>query len=373
MYDALGYFEILGADLYTNPETLKLLYHEKAKFWHPDVNQRLDALENFQKLSKAYDMLKNEQFKTAYVLLSMIYKKNDFPSFERLKVYLDAKGFETPFLRVFHIQKIIRKKVETSRLVGTFEDALDFLKKTTFENIKNGLFCRLFIPTLKHNLGAINTDVSDNFKLLIHNAATFYLQGKLQNAYLSALQAKDYASSEQKAVLDAFIKKLPHSDAKLQKWDFKKLRAVQLAPFMRTVQIFGGVLSVVVILLFVRLLSLPANKKVDYYQEVHFTSGDEMADDTVALKVFNIPVDKTDVKMLYHITSSQNIMHGPNEKYDILIKAREGQTVRVTGYTPDDVWYRIMLDNGQMGFIRKQYLKKGIGLDIAPDSRIIEH
>ena len=200
MYDALGYFEILGADLYTNPETLKLLYHEKAKFWHPDVNQRPDALENFQKLSKAYDMLKNEQFKTAYVLLSMIYKKNDFPSFERLKVYLDAKGFETPFLRVFHIQKIIRKKVETSRLVGTFEDALDFLKKTTFENIKNGLFCRLFIPTLKHNLGAINTDVSDNFKLLIHNAATFYLQGKLQNAYLSALQAKDYASSEQKAV-----------------------------------------------------------------------------------------------------------------------------------------------------------------------------
>ena len=110
---------------------------------------------------------------------------------------------------------------------------------------------------------------------------------------------------------------------------------------------------------------------MNYYQVVHFASGEEMADDMVGSKIFNIPVDKTDSKMLYHVSSNTEVMHGPSNKFDVLTKISKGQTVRLTGYTPDKDWFRIMLDNGETGFIKGKYLKKGIGNEIPPRSQII--
>ena len=63
-------------------------------------------------------------------------------------------------------------------------------------------------------------------------------------------------------------------------------------------------------------------------------------------------------------------MYGPSEEFDILTTGKRGQTVRVTGYSPDEEWFRVMLDNGEMGFIKKQYLKKGIGAEIPTGSKI---
>ena len=87
--------------------------------------------------------------------------------------------------------------------------------------------------------------------------------------------------------------------------------------------------------------------------------------------VFNIPVDYDD-KMIFHITSSVNIMHGPADDFDVLVKSVKNQTVRITGYTPDKEWYRVMIDDGNMGFVRKKYLKKGVGNQIPEKSKIIK-
>ncbi len=371
IYDALDYFKLLGADATTGEQELKQKYRQAAKFWHPDVNKSPEAIENFQKLSKAFDLLKDEKSKMIYMILSLVYDKNTFVDMKGLKIYHDAKGNETPFLRVFHIQKINRGKVETLDLIGTYEDCIAFLKTAAWHNIKHGLFSPLLYRVFKHNLSQIQVSSKDNFKLLVHNAAAFYHEGKFKAAYLSALGAYEQANTAQKEVLAFFMKSLGVTDVKIEKWDLKKMRAVQLKPFYRMLQFAGGICVLAAVILFVDIKASNEAKKVNYYQEVHFSSGENMADDRVASKVFNIPVDLSDDKMLYHITDAQNVMFGPSEKYDVLQKAKIGQTVRVTGYTPDEVWYRVMLDNGQMGFVKKQYLKPGVKLEIPAHSKII--
>lgn len=124
--------------------------------------------------------------------------------------------------------------------------------------------------------------------------------------------------------------------------------------------------------MFKLLANTSRDDKIAYYQEVRFNTGGETVDDMVMSKVFNIPVDSSDETMLFHITSATNIMYGPSEQFDIMEKAVKNQTVRVTGYTPDQEWYRVMLDNGEMGFIKKSYLKQGIGLAIPEGSKVFE-
>ncbi|MBR2300260.1 MAG: DnaJ domain-containing protein [Alphaproteobacteria bacterium] len=370
-FDALGYFSLLEADDLTDEQTLKISYREKAKFWHPDHNKSPEALEMFQKLSKAYDILKNKKQRAMYRILSLIYTENDFPSLERLNTYKSADGIETPYLRVFAIQKIEKGRLKTENLIGTYEDALHFLKKTTFKNFINGFFSPHFYKALQHNIHEISANSHENLKVLVHNAAAFYDENKLDLAYLSALQALEYANQAQRSVIENFMRLLPPVQKAPQKFNTKKLRAVQLKPFLNMLYFVSACAMVAVFIFGTRTFIKADTQKINYYQTVHFEGGEEMADDMVGAKIFNIPVDKTDDKMLFHMTSNQNIMHGPSDKFDVLTKAVKGQTVRLTGYTADKIWYRIMLDNGQTGFIKGRYLKKGIGNLIPEKSQII--
>ena len=65
-FDALGYYEILGITRDSSLEFMKKQYYSQAKFWHPDHNLASDALEKFQKVSVAYDILKNKETKLTY-------------------------------------------------------------------------------------------------------------------------------------------------------------------------------------------------------------------------------------------------------------------------------------------------------------------
>ena len=47
-------------------------------------------------------------------------------------------------------------------------------------------------------------------------------------------------------------------------------------------------------------------------------------------------------------------------------------TVRLTGYSPDNVWARILIDNGEMGFVRMNILIKGIGKEVPFGSAVYE-
>ena len=59
MYDKLGYFKILNILPNASEETIRQSYRDLVKKWHPDYNKDSQALDMFQKISVAYDVLKN--------------------------------------------------------------------------------------------------------------------------------------------------------------------------------------------------------------------------------------------------------------------------------------------------------------------------
>ena len=94
-------------------------------------------------------------------------------------------------------------------------------------------------------------------------------------------------------------------------------------------------------------------------------------DDVIVSKIFSIPVDLSDNSKLFHFARDVDIMYGPGEKFDTMSQGKKDQTVRITGFTPDKNWYRIMLDNGEMGFVPNKTLLSGIGKEPPFGSKII--
>ena len=89
--DALGYYNILGINKNTDEATIKINYREKAKQWHPDHNTNPNAIDVFQKISVAYEILKNKKTKIIYDMLSLIYTSKDFPDLQTIKIYKNNK------------------------------------------------------------------------------------------------------------------------------------------------------------------------------------------------------------------------------------------------------------------------------------------
>ena len=86
----------------------------------------------------------------------------------------------------------------------------------------------------------------------------------------------------------------------------------------------------------------------------------------------SIPVDRSDISRLYHLQNDANVMYGPGDDFDVLKTLKSGTTVRLTGVTPDNVWSRIMIDNGEMGFVRTVNIVSGIGAEIPYGSQIFQ-
>lgn len=111
-----------------------------------------------------------------------------------------------------------------------------------------------------------------------------------------------------------------------------------------------------------------SKKEISYYQEVRLGNSGSF-DDMLVGKILTIPVDKSDRSKLYHLTSETEVMYGPSDEFDVMKKVPAQTTVRLTGMTPDNVWYRIMIDNGEMGFVKKSALRLAsarISLTAAP-------
>lgn len=60
------YYAILGIDKSASQDDIQKAYRSMAKKWHPDVNHDPNATEMFEKITKAYDVLKDPQKRAAY-------------------------------------------------------------------------------------------------------------------------------------------------------------------------------------------------------------------------------------------------------------------------------------------------------------------
>lgn len=377
--DPKGYYAVLGINYDASDEEIKLHYREKAKQWHPDHNTSEEALENFQKISVAYDILKDEKNRLSYDLLAQVYSREKFPDMAALKAYKNQKGVEDAFLRAVSLKEVVgmlfKCRCEERQEICNFKEAQKAVFKTSLLNFMLGWwspqsFLKNF-SALIDNYKNINRNPQENLTLLVHNALAYGQENKPELAYLSAVQALDYANLYQKGLLHRFVASLGVSpQIKIPVWNFGLLKHLQLV-------IPGSVVFLLALSMTSTVMtSAEFNKRfgdgssINYYQEVQFSSGGTTVDDVVVSKILNIPVNTGDLNKLYHVTGAVKVMYGPDEDFDVLAKLKSRTTVRITGYTPDKKWYRVMLDNGDMGFVPASTLKKGIGHEIPEGSKI---
>lgn len=376
MKDALGYYKVLEVDSSTDEKTLKIKYRDLAKLWHPDFNKAENAMEHFQKLSVAYDVLKDKNSRLIYDLLSEVYTSDNFPDMQNLSVLKDKYNKENPLVRVIFLRKIIGKitryNVSEDRLVCTYEQARQEALAYSLSNwflgwwhpkalVKN-------VRALIDNFRNIGQNNQDNLLLLVHNAVAFEQDGKPRQAMVSALQAMEYADGEQRELLERFIKKLGISKPdKIPSWRLLPLKLVQLiVPFLILLSVlypFAQQLSLV--------RYMQKENEVTYFQKVKFNSGGEIVDDVVVSKIFSIPVNVADDSKLYHFSQDTKIMYGPGEEFDVMANGQKDQTVRITGFTLDKSWYRVMLDSGEMGFVPDKILRRGAKTPPLDGSKIV--
>ena len=376
MKDALGYYAVLDCDVSSPVETLKNNYRELAKYWHPDSNKSPDAMEHFQKLSVAYEVLKNEDSRLEYDLLSEIYDASSFPDMKNLSILKDKHNQENPLVRVINLRKIVGKIINyedhNEQIICSYDQAKSMVLNYSLSNwILGWWHPKAFILNIKciiSNISNIGHNPHDNLLLLVHNALAYRQENKNRQSLISAIQALEYADSYQQNLLNEFIAKLKTTvPSKIPAWRYTTLRILQLiVPLLMLL-----CLSYPLIQKFNLSHYMKKENEITYFQKVNLSDGAKIMDDVVVSKIFSIPVDLYDNSKLFHLAENLNVMYGPGDKFDIMSQGKKDQTVRVTGFTPDKSWYRVMIDNGEMGFVKAKSLLSGAGKEPPFGSKIV--
>ncbi len=350
MSDVLGYYKVLGVSQNASDAEIKKKYRDLAKIWHPDHNKTPLAMEKFQHISVAYDVLSDDESRKNYDVFCVAYKMPPAPDMNVLKVYKNIKGQEATDLRVLNIYKSGKVK----KIICSESEAIGVVLKSLFD-IKN-YTSKLFSKEA-------------NLQMLLHNALACYFEGKQKLAVIYALQATEFANKEEKELIVSWANDIGVMVPKQKTWHYKRLESYRFLPFF-IVLAMGLILALNKYAGNYNLFSY--NKEVEYFKKVELWDGRQIVDDVDIGKIINYPVDLNDDKMLYHLGFDVVIKFGPSEKFDSLAQGVRGQTVRVTGITPDEVWLRVMIDDGQMGYVKAGVVRKGIGNPISDESKIVE-
>lgn len=375
MSDALGYYRLLEVCEDADVAVIKSSYRDLAKFWHPDRNTAPEAMEKFQKLSEAWEVLENEERRQQYDLLSLVYNASNYPDLENIRPYVDGNS-DIRALNL-HMVRGWLWKYKSKTVLGTYA-----YKSALWARCKNAALNWLLgwwhPQAFIKNIQALSADwrqpisETESLRILVHNVVAYQQLKQPQLAVACAVNALAYADKHGQNLLQNFIQRQNLRVAKPKVWNLLGLKAVQL----------------VVPLMLALAALLPAGsgyvteselwswfgkkQEINYYQEVNFGAKGRSVDDVVVGKILNIPVDKNDISKLYHLKSSALIMYAPGDDFDVLKELPAKTTVRLTGRSPDGVWSRIMIDNGEMGFVRTDVLSQGIGAEIPYGSQIFQ-
>ena len=373
--DALGYYQILNVDCKATVEQIKNSYRELVKIWHPDRNHAEGALEKFQKISEAWEILSTDDGRINYDLLSCVYNSNNYPEIENIRPYNDGMA-DIRAISIYKVKGLIWKYNAEKKLeVCAWQQAL---QKQTKSAISNWLLGWWSPQAILKNIRALyfnwQNPISqvESLRILVHNLVAYHLQNKPEMSVSMAIRALEFADTNTAELLKSFIQKQNIRVPKPKKWNLLYLRLCQLV--------------VPLIFCLAAIASLGANymtegdlwnwfaekKEIDYYQEVRFGKKVTSVDDVVVGKILNIPVDRSDITNLWHLKSKTDVMYGPGEDFDIIKTLPADTTVRLTGKSPDNIWARVMIDNGEMGFVYLDAIEQGIGAEIPFGSKIFE-
>lgn len=376
MKDALGYYEILQVSTDADFDRIKHSYRELAKIWHPDNNHAENATDVFQKLSKAYDVVGDPQNRIIYDVLSLVYNKGNYPDIDAIVPFSDDE--EGVDVCVVDLTEIISKIISCKHIqrykVVTYKNALKINTKVSLINWLFGWWHHkgMFL-NIKAIVNNFKNPVSkhETLKIMLHNMVAYAKKSQHVLSVKCAIKAKSMLASQEQKLIDEFISAFNVRASAPKKWNEHTLRLSQsvvplILLFGVLSKIFGGEISES------QMWKIFAKKgSINYYQTVNTGYG-QSVDDVVVGKVISIPVNKSDDSQLYHLAESTKIMYGPSDDFDVMKKINKGTTVRLTGITPDKKWARIMIDNGETGFVHHDVIKQGIGIEIPYESAIIE-
>ena len=373
-FDALSYYKILNVTPNADEEKIRQKYRELAKFWHPDHNSDPKAVDMFQQISVAYDVLKDNYLRLKYDLLSIIYSKANFPDMNALSLIRNMHGQEDMNLRAFHLTEITGKGIGHKSIDKVYYcsqyEASALIKSITQHNWTYGFWgiSAIFanIKALIQNILRIENK-QDNLLLFIHNSLVYQAEGKSQEAATLAVLARDFADDEAKRIISRYLDYLNQTSLySLKPWNFSAFRYQQL------IYPAGLLGAVALVLGFWGFHTYYKNANLDsgVKKIVVFNDGKEVYSDVAVARIFDIPVDVYDKNQLYHVTAKTNALHGADDSFDIYKSVEEGTTIRVTGHTLNNDWFRVMFDNGEMAFIKAKYLEQGIGKEIPIWSKI---
>lgn len=373
-YDSLGYYQILDVSFSSSDDEIRQKYRELAKFWHPDHNTDSKAVDMFQKISIAYDVLKDPKLKLKYTLLSIIYNSQNFPDINALCTLKNMHGQDDLNLRAFHLVEITGKILGHTKIDKIYYcnplEAVNVVRQISKHNWLYGFWgisaFFLNIAALFHNFFALNNKKA-NLLLHLHNALAFESDGKYPEALTSALLAKEFANNDELFFINLYVKQLGnYTPLSVKKWNLGKLKRIQLFyPCILICLVFlllGG--------LYLKGIEDSRKNSVNVKEVVVFRDGRKAFSDVAVARIFDIPVDVHDKSKLYHVTQNTQAMHGADRSFDVYGTVEQGTTVRLTGYSSDKEWYRVMFDNGEMAFIESSNLQQGIGKEIPLWSKI---
>ena len=114
--DPLGYYAILGLPYNAGDEEIKRSYREQAKRWHPDHNTDPAAVETFQKISVAYDVISDDEQRLIFTVTDLV-------------IVTRAQTFGIIFLIAFYtavIRNDLRRRTALNRIKRTVADTAIF-------------------------------------------------------------------------------------------------------------------------------------------------------------------------------------------------------------------------------------------------------
>ena len=63
----MDYFEVMEVEQSASQDDIKRAYRRLASKYHPDRNKSVDAVERFQKIKEAYDVISDPQQRKLYI------------------------------------------------------------------------------------------------------------------------------------------------------------------------------------------------------------------------------------------------------------------------------------------------------------------
>lgn len=373
MNDALGYYQVLQITDEADADSIKRSYRDLAKVWHPDNNRGQDTTKIFQKISSAYETLSTPSKREIYDILSLVYDQNTYPDTDNLSPLTDVSSVSPVAINSAKVNSwIVSYTYHPQTLIIDYGNAAKELFRSSLNNWLLGWWHpKGFIANIKaiKNNYTNPISVQKTKQILIHNMIAYKIAGNNHASAQNGLNAIRYCSPDEQAKIRSFIDKLGVNISSPSKCSTVPLQLVQL-------------ITPILFLIIGFFLVGPKNngtwrlfsdtQSINYYQQVNFGDNLHGTDDIVVGRVISIPIDKTDTSQLYHLTQEAKVMYGPSFDFDIIATLPYQTTVRLTGYTPDNKWARIMIDNGETGFVLLKHIAQGIGNIIPYGSAIID-